>query len=200
MFIDELTLNIMAGRGGNGIAPSRERAVGHVAFHDLDAIRLLEIDPGHLVKGDAAGLLGGLAGPAVVAGLVDQYRRMLEDNLADYVENFGEYFGRKGYVSLALYYKNLTDYIFNASKITDFTGVALTDVVIAQGEKSVKVQVPILGDIPLLGQAFRTDRKTKSRTELYIVVTPHIVRRVQSDAPLPVPVAPAAQLAPSPQP
>jgi iron complex outermembrane receptor protein len=36
-----------------------------------------------------------------------------------------KYFGRKGYVSAALYYKNLTDYIFNASKITDFTGVAL---------------------------------------------------------------------------
>ncbi len=36
-----------------------------------------------------------------------------------------KYFGRKGYVSAAIYYKNLTDYIFNASKITDFTGVAL---------------------------------------------------------------------------
>ena len=42
-------------------------------------------------------------------------------------------------------------------------------------------KVPLLGDIPLLGQAFRTDRKTKSRTELYIIVTPHIIRR-----PLPV--------------
>ena len=41
-----------------------------------------------------------------------------------------------------------------------------------------KTKVPLLGDIPILGQAFRTDRNTKSKTELYIVVTPHIVHRV----------------------
>ncbi len=35
------------------------------------------------------------------------------------------YFGRKGYVSAAVYYKQLTSYIFNSSKITDFTGVPL---------------------------------------------------------------------------
>lgn len=65
---------------------------------------------------------------------------------------------------------------------------------------NTRTKVPILGDIPLLGQAFRTDRKTKSRTELYIVVTPHIVRRVQPDAPLPLPVARPAELVPTPQP
>ncbi len=37
-------------------------------------------------------------------------------------------------------------------------------------------KIPFLGDIPLLGRAFRTDRTTKSNTELYIVITPHIVR------------------------
>jgi general secretion pathway protein D len=37
-----------------------------------------------------------------------------------------------------------------------------------------------LGDIPLLGQAFRTDKQTRSKTELYIIVTPHIVHRVGS--------------------
>jgi general secretion pathway protein D len=38
--------------------------------------------------------------------------------------------------------------------------------------------VPLLGDIPIVGQAFRTDRQTRSKTELYIIVTPHIVHRV----------------------
>jgi general secretion pathway protein D len=38
-----------------------------------------------------------------------------------------------------------------------------------------KTKVPLLGDIPLIGQAFRTDRKSQAKTELYIVVTPHIV-------------------------
>jgi general secretion pathway protein D len=38
-------------------------------------------------------------------------------------------------------------------------------------------KVPLLGDIPLVGQAFRKDSRTNSKTELYIVVTPHIVHR-----------------------
>jgi general secretion pathway protein D len=45
-----------------------------------------------------------------------------------------------------------------------------------------KSKVPVLGDIPLVGQAFRTDRNTRSKTELYIIVTPHIVHRVGTQA------------------
>ncbi len=41
---------------------------------------------------------------------------------------------------------------------------------------STKSKVPILGDIPLIGQAFRNRRSNTSKTELYIVITPHIVR------------------------
>jgi general secretion pathway protein D len=40
-----------------------------------------------------------------------------------------------------------------------------------------KTKVPLLGDVPLVGQAFRTDRKTHAKTELYIVITPHIIHR-----------------------
>jgi general secretion pathway protein D len=43
-----------------------------------------------------------------------------------------------------------------------------------------KSKVPLLGDIPLIGQAFRTDKSSMSKTELYIVITPHIVHRVNS--------------------
>ncbi|WP_338465960.1 secretin N-terminal domain-containing protein [Novosphingobium sp. ZN18A2] len=43
-------------------------------------------------------------------------------------------------------------------------------------------KIPLLGDIPLIGSAFRVDRKTRSKTELYIVVTPHVVRRVKPRA------------------
>jgi len=38
-------------------------------------------------------------------------------------------------------------------------------------------KVPLLGDIPIIGQAFRKDSRTNTKTELYIVVTPHIVHR-----------------------
>ena len=39
-------------------------------------------------------------------------------------------------------------------------------------------KVPLLGDIPLVGQLFRKDSATRSKTELYIVVTPHVVHHV----------------------
>ncbi len=38
-------------------------------------------------------------------------------------------------------------------------------------------KVPLLGDIPLLDQLFDLHQDTKSKTDLYIVVTPHIVKR-----------------------
>jgi general secretion pathway protein D len=37
-------------------------------------------------------------------------------------------------------------------------------------------KVPLLGDIPLIGEAFKLEKSTRSTTELYIVITPHIVR------------------------
>jgi type II secretory pathway component GspD/PulD (secretin) len=36
-------------------------------------------------------------------------------------------------------------------------------------------KVPILGDIPLFGRLFRTERTEKSETEVVIMVTPHII-------------------------
>jgi len=41
---------------------------------------------------------------------------------------------------------------------------------------NTRSKVPVLGDIPVLGRAFRLNRSTTSKTELYIVITPHIVR------------------------
>ena len=44
-------------------------------------------------------------------------------------------------------------------------------------------KVPLLGDIPLLGEFFKYSQSTSSKTELYIVITPYIVRhrRFESD-------------------
>lgn len=52
-------------------------------------------------------------------------------------------------------------------------------------------KIPLLGDIPLVGTAFRVDRKTRSKTELYIVVTPHVIRRVQSPVAHELPAVPS---------
>ncbi|WP_088307187.1 secretin N-terminal domain-containing protein [Novosphingobium sp. B 225] len=47
-----------------------------------------------------------------------------------------------------------------------------------------KGKVPLLGDIPLAGQLFRLERSTRSKTELYIVITPHIVRHRRFEQPV----------------
>jgi general secretion pathway protein D len=40
----------------------------------------------------------------------------------------------------------------------------------------VENKVPLLGDIPLLGYAFKYKTKNKQKTELMVFLTPHIVR------------------------
>ena len=45
-----------------------------------------------------------------------------------------------------------------------------------------KSKVPLLGDIPLAGNLFKVERSTRSKTELYIVITPHIVRHRRFEA------------------
>jgi general secretion pathway protein D len=72
---------------------------------------------------------------------------------------------------------------------------------------TTKKKVPLLGDIPLLGQVFRQEQSTRSKTELYIVVTPHIVHRVgtsptvvPSNAPLYVPTTTIMTTLPPPPP
>lgn len=58
-------------------------------------------------------------------------------------------------------------------------------------------RVPLLGDVPLVGNLFRVDRSTRSKTELYIIITPRIVRHRrfenQSDARLLTSEAPQLQ-------
>ncbi len=44
-----------------------------------------------------------------------------------------------------------------------------------------KSKVPLLGDIPILGRAFSYEKTSKGKTELYIIITPRIVRHHQSE-------------------
>lgn len=39
-----------------------------------------------------------------------------------------------------------------------------------------KSKVPILGDIPIIGELFKRENSSESKTELYIIITPHIIR------------------------
>jgi len=50
-------------------------------------------------------------------------------------------------------------------------------------ENNLRTQgkVPIVGDIPIIGTLFRNERSTRAKTELFIVITPHIVRHRRFD-------------------
>ncbi|MDR3475056.1 MAG: hypothetical protein P4M09_25675, partial [Devosia sp.] len=54
-----------------------------------------------------------------------------------------------------------------------------------QSDISSERRLPILGNVPGLGQLFGLDTSTRSKTELYIVVTPHVVRRSVDGAGVP---------------
>jgi type II secretory pathway component GspD/PulD (secretin) len=70
---------------------------------------------------------------------------------------------------------------------------ASTDVTVKDGEtviigglirdetRELDAKAPILGDVPVLGALFRNTSRTKVKTELLIVLTPHVVR-VADDA------------------
>jgi general secretion pathway protein D len=48
-----------------------------------------------------------------------------------------------------------------------------------QDSKTVsRTQVPVLGDLPLIGNAFKNKDNTIGKTELIIVITPHVMRSV----------------------
>ncbi len=50
---------------------------------------------------------------------------------------------------------------------------------IQQRDSVTKSQVPVLGDVPVVGNLFRHKEDTKTRTELLILITPHVVRDFQ---------------------
>jgi general secretion pathway protein D len=58
--------------------------------------------------------------------------------------------------------------------VKDDQTIVLGGIISDQDRRDVQ-KIPILGDIPLLGQLFRSTTRTKSRTELVVFITPHIV-------------------------
>jgi general secretion pathway protein D len=59
--------------------------------------------------------------------------------------------------------------------VTDGQALALGGL-IQESEQTTKLKVPVLGDIPLLGNAFRQKTNTVGRTELIIFIRPRVIR------------------------
>lgn len=58
-------------------------------------------------------------------------------------------------------------------------------------------KAPLLGDIPILGAFFKSTRFSREDKELVIIATPHLVKPVAADTPLPLPGAEYDNYAPS---
>jgi pilus assembly protein CpaC len=58
-------------------------------------------------------------------------------------------------------------------------------------------KIPFIGDVPILGRFFQSIDRTKSNTELIVIVTPEIVAPIPAGAPLPQPNFPIPFLPPN---
>ena len=48
--------------------------------------------------------------------------------------------------------------------------------IITDNRRKTRVGIPLLMDVPVLGQLFRTDLERSDRTELVILITPRVIR------------------------
>ena len=100
---------------------------------------------------------------------------------------FRPYIGDDGYIRMDIYPKD-SDGTLKQNNIPDETSTELrTNVVVKDGQTVVigglfrdsvvttKSQVPVLGDLPLVGVLFRGKKDTTSREEVIIILKPHIV-------------------------
>jgi len=100
---------------------------------------------------------------------------------------FRPYIGDDGYIRMEIYPKD-SDGVLKANGIPDETTTELrTNVVVKDGQTVVigglfrdsvvtsKDQVPILGNLPLVGVLFRGKTDRTSREEVVIILTPHII-------------------------
>jgi pilus assembly protein CpaC len=58
-------------------------------------------------------------------------------------------------------------------------------------------KIPFIGDVPVLGKLFQSINRTKTNTELIVIVTPEIVAPIPAGAPLPQPAFPESFLPPN---
>ena len=79
--------------------------------------------------------------------------------------------------SSAVYAPNINKRSANTVVVTPDGQPVVIGGLIGSDKSSSDSKIPILGDIPLLGQLFRFSNKSSTKSELLIFLTPHIVRQ-----------------------
>ena len=59
-----------------------------------------------------------------------------------------------------------------------------------------RAAIPLLGDLPIIGYLFKSRAERKERTELVVIITPHLVQPLSAGTPAPLPVMPQQFLPP----
>jgi type II secretory pathway component GspD/PulD (secretin) len=108
---------------------------------------------------------------------------------------FRPYIADDGYIRMDIYPKD-SDGSLKSNDIPDEVTTELrTNVIVKDGETVVigglfrdsvltsKSQVPVLGNLPIVGAVFRGTRDTVSREEVIIMLTPHIIEEPSETAP-----------------
>lgn len=109
---------------------------------------------------------------------------------------FRPYIGKDGYIRMEIYPKDSTGKLNATTQVPDEKTTELrTNVIVKDGQTLVigglfrdqvdttRTQVPVLGNLPLLGSLFRGTRDSTKREELIVMLTPHIIDDpVQADA------------------
>jgi len=101
--------------------------------------------------------------------------------------SFRPYIADDGYIRMDIYPKDSTGQL-NAQGVPDETSAELlTNIIVKDGETIVigglfrdkisntRNQVPLLGDIPVVGEVFKKTDDTTYRDEVIILLTPHII-------------------------
>ncbi|MBN1126212.1 MAG: hypothetical protein JXA82_14495 [Sedimentisphaerales bacterium] len=101
--------------------------------------------------------------------------------------SFRPYIGNDGYIRMDIHPKDSTGSL-NAQGVPDeISAELLTNIVVRDGETIViggmfrdqidntRTQVPLLGDIPFIGEAFRKTDDIVKRQEVMVLLTPHII-------------------------
>jgi len=102
--------------------------------------------------------------------------------------SFRPYIGDDGYIRMDIHPKDSSGSL-NANNVPDETSTELsTNIIVKDGETVVigglfrdkivsgKSQVPVLGDIPFIGEAFKKTSDTTERQEVIVLLTPHIIK------------------------
>lgn len=109
--------------------------------------------------------------------------------------SFRPYIGNDGYIRMDIHPKDSSGSL-NAQGVPNETSAEIaTNVMVKDGQtvvigglfrdviSSTKSQVPLLGDIPLLGELFKSQTDSTQRQEVIVLLTPHIIDQTDETMP-----------------